>query len=208
MYNICAITINTVAMRNYQVQGNLFVQESRLCEFLIILPLPKHIQDQVNVFKEEFEVLYGDFNSRHSIPHITICDFLLFEHRTFDTMEFFRKRLESTYPLELSVNGFNAFDSSKTVYLEIETSEAYTSLLQEVDITRQMLYLRKNYFQSKVPHITIAKNLDHKVYQKARNVFMDRSFYTDFRVDHMQILKFDFITRRYKSFGMIPFKGR
>jgi 2'-5' RNA ligase len=194
-------------MRNYQVQGNLFVQESRLCEFLVILPVPQHIRQQVNVFKEEFEVLYGDFNSRHSIPHITICDFLLFEHRTYDTMTFFQDRLKSLEPLNLRVNGFDSFNSSKTLYAHVEKSEPFSNLLTQVDITRQMLRLRKNYFQSNTPHITIAKNLSSNVYQEAKEVFQKRDFYSDFEADRMEILKFDFITRRYRLFGTIPFAG-
>lgn len=197
-----------IAMRNYQVQGNLFVQESRLCEFLVILPLPNHIQQQVNVFKEEFEVLYGDYNSRHSIPHITICDFLLFEHRTYDTMQFFKKRLQSMYPLGLKITGFNAFDSSKTLFLDIERSEGYNTLLTEVDITRQMMRLRKNYFQRNQPMINVAKNLNPDTYHEAKEVFTSRNFSTEFEVDRMEILKFDFITRRYRLFGSIPFSGR
>lgn len=194
-------------MRNYQVQGNLFVQESRLCEFLVILPLPRHIQQQVNVFKEEFEVLYGDYNSRHSVPHITVCDFLLFEHRTYDTMTFFQNRLQSIYPLHLNIRGFDSFDSSKTLFLDVENTEEYTSLLTEVDITRQMLRLRKNYFQRDQPMITIARNLNTRTYREAREVFSNRKFNTGFEVDRMEILKFDFITRRYRLFGTIPFQG-
>ena len=195
-------------MRKYQVQGNLFVEESRLCEFLIILPLPKALQKQVSVFKEEFEVLYGGYNSRHSIPHITVCDFMLFEHRTLDTMMFFKKRLQSMYPIKLKVNGFNHFKSSKTVYLELDESSNYSELLTQVDITRQMMRLRKNYFQSKVPHITIAKNLNPLVFEEAKEVFANREFQAEFEVDRMDVLKFDFITRRYQLFGSIPFSGR
>lgn len=195
-------------MRNYQVQGNLFVQESRLCEFLIILPLPNKIRVQTVVFKEEFEVLYGGYNSRHSIPHITICDFLLFEHRTFDIMNFFKKRLSSLDPLKLQVTGFDSFQSSKTIFLNVEVTEKFKHLQTQIDITRQMLKLRKNYFQSNRPHITIAKNLAPDVFQEAKEVFAKRDFQGDFEIDHMDILKFDFITRKYQLFGQIPFAGR
>lgn len=191
-------------MRNYQVQGNLFVEESRLCEFLIILPLPNEVREQAMVFKEEFEVLFGRYSSRYSIPHITICDFLLFEHRTYDIMTFFKKRLQSLNSFSLKLNGFDSFDNSKTIYMGAEESERFENLQDEVDVTRRMLKLRKNYFQSNRPFIPIAKNLPYDMYVEAREVFSKREFNYQFEVTKMQILKFDFITRKYQLFGEIP----
>lgn len=195
-------------MRNYQVQGNLFVDESRLCEFLIILPLPNDVRENVLVFKEELEVLYGNFSSRQSIPHINVCDFLLFEHRTFDIMSFFKNRLQGMDSFTLSVNGFKSFDKTKSIFLDIENSEEYKALQTEVDVTRQMLKLRKNYFQRAKPYISIAKNLHPDVYCKAKEVFYSRDYSEKFEVKHMDILKFDFITRKYQLFGQIPFQGQ
>lgn len=195
-------------MRKYQVQGNLFVEESRLCEFLIILPLPKKIEKQIAVFKEEFEVLYGSYNSRHTIPHITVCDFMLFEHKTLDTMMFFKQRLQSLYPFLLRIDGFDSFKSNRTIALNVEEAQEYADLLTHVNITRQMLRLRKNYFQNNRPNIPIAKGLSPQIFEEAKQVFSKRTFTAEFEIKRMDILKFDFITRQYQLFGSIPFSGR
>lgn len=193
-------------MRNYQVQGNLFKQESQLCEFLIIIPLSKYIQDQVKTYKEEFEVLFGGFRSRYSIPHITVCDFLLFEHRTLDAISLFQKRFEQVPSFKLQIFDFSSFPTSKTIYLHVEKSNNYNQLLIEVDRTRKMLHLRKNYFQSNTPHITIAKNLSPEVFHKAKEMFKKRSFSSTLEVKTLEVLKLDLISRRYHHFGSITLK--
>lgn len=195
-------------MRDYQVQGNLFKQESRLCEFLLILSLPKNIEQQVTIYKEEFEVLFGSFRSRHSIPHITVCDFLLFEHRAFDTFSLFKKRFERMPSFDVHINGFSAFQESKTIYLDVEKTSSYNDLLTEVDLTRKVLRLRKNYFQSNSPHITVAKNLSNEVFRKGKEVFLKRGFTSQIEVKSLEVLKFDLIHRRYDHYGSIPLKAR
>ena len=207
MYNICVSIMNHIAMRNYQVQGNLFIDESRLCELLIVAPLPDHIKEQVSVFKEEFAQIYGSFNSQYSVPHITVCDFLLFEHRAFDVYSFFKQRLRALPPISVRVNGFNAFLGSNTIHLEVDKEGEYSSLLAEMDNTRRMMRLRKNYFQSNHPHITVAKNIPHDIYEEAKEVFLKRNFAAEFQIGRLEVLKFDLITRRYKLYGTLPFTG-
>lgn len=195
-------------MRNYQVQGNLFKQESRLCEFLTIISPSADVKKKVSQFKAEFGGLFGSFNSQLSIAHVTVCDFLLFEHRTYDAFSLFKSRLEKFYPFELNIRGFGAFPGSNTIHLEVGKSPGYQFLLNEVDITRQMLRLRKNYFQSNTPHITVAKNISSEIFTDAKEIFLPREYSDSFTVTGLDVLKFDFITRRYQLFGHLPFKGR
>ena len=181
------------------------MEESRLCEFLLILPLPNSIREQVLVFKEEFRLMYGPYNSRHAEPYIRGCDFLLFEHRTYDTLIIFKKRLKSLPTFTLNINGFDSYSTTKSIFLRVDECAEYRNLLTEVDLTRQMLRLKKNYFQNREIRIPVASNLAPHVFYEARDVFAKRKCETGFQVSHIDILKYDFITRKYQLFGQIPF---
>lgn len=195
-------------MRTHNSQITLFEQESRLCEFLIIIPLPNSIKEKVRQFKAEFGDLFGSFNSQHSIAHITICDFLVFEHRTSDVFSLLKSRLRSLDSFEVSVFGFDSFHGSNTIHLKVEKSFEFASLLNEIDFSRKILHLRKNYFQSNTPHITIAKNIPSGILDEAKRMFLNRFFETKFEVDKLQFLRFDFISRQYKHSGYLHLKGR
>lgn len=195
-------------MRTHDNQVTLFKQESRLCEFLIIIPLPNSIKRKARQFKSEFGELFGSFNSQHSIAHITLCDFLIFEHRTTDVFSLLKSRLESLYPFSVNITGFNSFTGSNTIHLDIYKSHEFTSLLSEIDSTRKMLHLRKNYFQSNSPHITIAKNVSSDILEEAKEIFLNREFESEFEVNKLQFLRFDFISRQYKHSGYLHLKGR
>lgn len=195
-------------MRTQNSQITLFEQESRLCEFLIIIPLPDSIKEKVRQFKAEFGDLFGSFNSQHSIAHITICDFLVFEHRISDVFSLLKSRLESLDPFEVRVFGFDSFQGSNTIHLKVEKSFEFSSLLSEIDFSRRMLHLRKNYFQSNTPHITIAKNIPSGILDEAKRMFLKRFFEAEFEVDKLQFLRFDFISRQYKHSGYLHLKGR
>lgn len=194
-------------MRNYQVQGNLFAQESRLCEFLVVFQPPKIILDQVQIYKEEFDQLFGSFNSRVSATNVAVCDFLLFEHRTWDVYSLFRQRLESLPPFSVEISGFDTFSANNSIHLHIEVNEYYQSLLNELDITRKMMYLRKNYFQRNNPHITVARDIPDEVFPDAASVFLHRNFQSSFKIEQLQVLKFDLISRKYKHYGYLPLTG-
>lgn len=195
-------------MRDYQVQGNLFVQESRLCEFLLVIHPPEVIRKQVQVYKEEFEQLFGSFNSRYTPPTVSVCDFLVFEHRTYDVFSLFRKRLEALYTPELRISGFNAFDATRSIQLDLVANEDYRSLLNELDTTRRMMHLRKNYFQRNEPYLTVARNIPEDVYPEAAAAFLPRNFQASFEVQELEVLKFDLISRKYRHYGLLKLNGR
>ncbi len=200
--NQCAETMN---MTTPQIP--LFRNEEVLCEFLILISLPSRISRQLSRMKKEFAKEFGPYRSQHSVPHLTVCSFLVLDSRADDALGLFRQRIEPLPPFEMQTNGFGFFEEGRVVHVQLDPSEHFDFISSELNRSRQELRIRKNYTSSTTPHITIARDLGRPVFEAAKDRFATRSYTERFEVDELTILEYDFEGKKYRNHSRIRLKG-
>ncbi len=178
----------------------LFANNSTLMSFLILIPIPKEISNRITTLKKEFKNKYGAFLSENSVPHITVCSFLLLDYRVSDVFSLLEKRISPLPTFEFRLEDFNTFDNSRVLYVKVNESEAFSFLINEFDRSRQQLMIRKNYTDSPTPHITIAKNLDIETFDTARKEYSEKKFTGIFTVNKLTVLNYNLEERKYDHY--------
>lgn len=195
------------AMKMTTPQISLFRNEEVLCEFLILISLPSRISRQVSRMKKEFAKEFGPYHSQHSVPHLTVCSFLVLDSRSDDALALFRQRIEPLPPFKMQTNGFGFFEEGRVVHVQLEPSEHFDFISSELNRSRQELRIRKNYTSSNTPHITIARDLDRPVFEAAKDRFATLSYSEWFEVHELTVLEYDFEDRKYRNHSRIKLKG-
>ncbi|SMO71492.1 2'-5' RNA ligase family protein [Gracilimonas mengyeensis] len=186
-------------------QISLFHTSDMLSQYLVLISLPEEITNDVVSMKELFREEFGSFPSEHSVPHITVCSFLLMNNRSSEVFSLFQQSLQDIAPFQLAIDGFNYFENG-VIYLQIKLSESFTEVSQQLNLCRKHLRIRKNYISSSVPHITIARGLPKQTLRQAKELWMPRSYYNTFEVNELTVLSYDFEENRYRKHSTLSLK--
>lgn len=193
-----------IAMKS---QMPLFREPDTLNAYRTFIGLPSNLAKEIRLLKEEFRKTYGPFASERTTPHITICSFLLLEHRTFDVFTLIQRRLEHLPAFDFVIDGFGFDDLNKQIYLRIKESEVFTFMSEEFERTRQQLHIKNNYQGSSEARITIAKGLTREFYEDAKSKYAERTFDETFTVDKLWVVSLDQDKGLYTPFTNIKLKG-
>lgn len=172
---------------------------TKLFGFLIVITPPPEIGTYVHTLKSEFYQMYGSYESRHSNPHITICNFPMFEDRQDKIFSSLQKNLSGINPFELKLNGFDCFPKSKVIYLHVEQSGGLKSLNNFFVYNKRQLRLGHNCHIVGDHHLTIAKGLHPDNFKSACGSYLPRSYRNSFLVDRLTVLRYDPDEGRYSK---------
>lgn len=130
---------------------------------LRIVP-PDRVVEHVTEFKKEFERVYGKQPLSRSKPHIAIASFKM-NSKYQDLLMQVLDQLSKSTTFKLSIDGFDVFEDSRTLYLKVSRNEAITAIHKNI----QTLY--DHYLKGKLrsfaildyPHMTISKATGKKM---------------------------------------------
>lgn len=194
-------------MQTKSGQLPLFAESDSLCLYLLLIPLPEPVTSDVLEMKRIFRQKYGSFSSEYSTPHLSVCSFLLMENRSEDTFSLLQQRLNHIPSFKMRIEGFNAFDSSRVIYLNLLPSTPFNTIIREMDEARRALHIRKNYTASPTPHITIAKGLDKATFTSAKKEWTHQKYTGVIDVDTLTVLSYDFENKRYRRYSELRLAG-
>ena len=183
------------------IQPSLFPQlnEVKLFGFLIVITPSPEIVAYVNALKSEFYQTYGKYRSMDSKPHISICQFLMFDERQSNVLRSLQKSLSGISPFELKLNGFGHFRGSNVIYLRVEQSEELESLKKLFVYSLQRLWIEKNKIVVKNHHLTVAKDIHPGIFNSACDNYLPRPYHNSFMVDKLTVLRYAPYEARYSK---------
>ncbi|WP_419211623.1 2'-5' RNA ligase family protein [Maribacter sp. X9] len=147
-------------MEILELEGKPMNPLNGLREYLVIISPPTFIKNDVWEFKNEFFEHFGNAKYVRSQPHISLSNFLIEstpETTIFKELYHFLKDGKS---FEIKISGFESFENSKTLFLEVAETKIVDLQKKLVEVLRKRAKIA-NRFTRKLekPHITIASNI-------------------------------------------------
>ena len=132
---------------------------------LILLP-SYPIENVVKYYKSWLARRIGSFTARYSVPHVSLAMFQMDSSKEMGLLRTLESAAAEEGPFSLYTNGFGFFDSTRTVYIQVEEKERFARLSNNLH-EKSTISLLPNDYKSivHVPHLTIGRNLTYKFEQ-------------------------------------------
>ncbi len=176
-------------------------------DFFILLSPPEKVKTIVRDHKLYAAKVIGDYESMHSIAHISIKK--MHRQKSFLTEPAIRSltpKLNAITPITLTINGFDYFnhgENYKTIYAKIvstpEVSQWFKELKKHLNIKEFM-----------VPHITITRNIPVNDFNQLWPYFKALKWNESFTVNELLVLEKETFApfAKWQEFTRLPFKGK
>lgn len=174
------------------IQPSLFPESTdvKLFGFMIVITPSSEVVTYVDRLKSEFYQAYGKYRSMDSKPHISLCQFLMFDERQNNVLRSLQKSMSGIHPFRLKLNGFGHFLNSRVIYLHVEQSEELESLKNMFVYSLQRLWIEKSKIVVRNHHLTVAKDIHPGIFKSACDNYLKRSYQNSFIVDKLTVLRF------------------
>lgn len=156
--------------------------------FIAIYP-PQHIIEEINVFKKDLFINYGNSKALKNEAHITLFPPFDREAELEDDIQVaFQKINTDLPPFEITLNGFGSFPNPKNPVLFVQPEES--------ENLKQLYYKVKERFSFKNysfnPHVTVGyRDLTYENFLKAWMNYKEKPYKTKFLVDKIILLRHD-----------------
>lgn len=132
-----------------------------------LIMLPSYpVENVVNYYKNWLARRIGSFTARYSVPHVSLAMFKMDASKENSLLCTMESAAAEEGPLNLYTNGFGVFDSTRTVYIQVEEKLRFERLSDNLHEKSTISLLPKACKSIvHVPHLTIGKNLTHQFEQ-------------------------------------------
>jgi 2'-5' RNA ligase len=176
-------------------------------DFMILLSPSNEVKANVREHKQYAAEIIGNYESMHSIAHITIKT--MHRQKSFLTEPAIRSltpKLTAIAPITLTIDGFDYFNHGedfKTIYARIRSTP---------EITAWFKTLKKhlNIKEFMVPHITIARNIPVNDFNQLWPHFKAIKWTASFTVNELTVLQKETFSpfAKWELFTTLPFTGK
>lgn len=162
-----------------------------LSEYLLVVNPSNRVNWEVEDIKLELANSYGPYRGVKSKPHISLLNLVLHKTQEKEIVERLKKKASSLDSFDIVFDGFDFFDESNTLYVNIASGgNALTSLhnylTADIHIKELMVGQVNRSFS---PHLTVGRRLTDAQFRDAYHEFKNRSYTNYFRVDSISLLK-------------------
>ena len=181
----------------------------RVCEYLLVLRPPEELWKKIVRVKEEFAEAYECVQARWGQPHITLVKFVQYEIMEPRIVNRLKNTGMSQYPFKIELRDYGSFPSH-TIYIAITTKVPVQHLVKQVRSETQRLMKpddeHKPHFIME-PHLTVARKLLPRQYEKAWQDYSNRQFTGRFIADGMLLLKRPLNEKKYQIVQRFAFQN-
>jgi 2'-5' RNA ligase superfamily protein len=176
-------------------------------DFMILLSPPTRVKALVRDHKLHAAQIIGDYESMHSIAHISIKR--MHRQKSFLTTPLIlglNIKLAAIPPVTLTVDGFDYFNHGKdykTIYAKISSTPEITQWFK-------MLKKHLNIKEFMVPHITITRNIPVSDFNQLWPHFKAIKWSESFTVNELMVLEKETFApfAKWEEFTRLPFGGK
>jgi 2'-5' RNA ligase len=158
-----------------------------ICDLVFNFPKKEH--QLITNEKKNIALHYGKQARVDSIPHITLCSFLVLPERVEKLISNLKEKLADLEPIKVSLDGFGYF-SSNLIYANLEPKISFTPFYNMLKTFRFHNYYReKNFKISQNPHATLARIDDNKLFNLVFKEYQSKTINSTFILDNLVIRK-------------------
>jgi 2'-5' RNA ligase len=177
-------------------------------EYVLVVMPSAEVNEQIIAEKKFFYKDYDDHSAMQMKPFIKVAGFYAREEMEDTIIRWMHRIISMQESFNVMLNNYSGFPPH-TIYARVQFAEPFKRLYGQLAVIDQ--YLQSNGCGpvnfSKYPHVTIAKKLQERVYEKAMLDYSQRSFFASFQVNEMILLKrrhADDAYRQVNMFGLTP----
>jgi len=160
-------------------------------EYLLVVQPAKDVYTQLLEEKQQFYNTYNEKIAIKTLPHITVANFMAREEMEDTLIRYMHRIFGGHKSFEVMLNNFSGFPSSHTVYVRVQEHEPFKQMAASLKMLEQ--YIKGNgcpkpFFISH-PHLTIARRMQERVYDKAMLDYSQKTFHALFKVGELVLLR-------------------
>ncbi len=177
-------------------------------EYILIAEPSAEARELIMAEKYFFHQDYQDDSALNMKPFIKVACFNAREEMEDTIIRWMHRIISMQESFEVMLNNYSGFPPH-TIYARVQFTEPFKKLATQFSAIDQYLLSNgcKPLSFSKHPHVTIAKKLHERVYEKAMLDYSQRSFFASFYVSELVLLRRRSENEAYRQvykFGLTP----
>lgn len=160
-------------------------------EYLLVVHPAKDVYTKLLEEKQHFYNTYNEKIAIKTLPHITVANFMAREEMEDTLIRYMQRIFVAHKSFEVMLNNFSGFPSSHTVYVRVQEHEPFKQMAASLKMLEP--YIKDNGCPKPSfkphPHLTIARRMQERVYDRAVLDYSQKTFHALFKVGELVLLR-------------------
>lgn len=169
----------------------LNAEDKKLYEYLLLLSPYGFVRERVLTEKKYFSEVYGNADAAHSLPHLTLANFILSKVNQDKIVYSLSAMAKKSNRIKVVLENYNWF-SHHTIFIDVKYKVDIKQLVRKITKAIKGHIKADNktppHFISN-PHLTLCKGLNEEQYQKTLVEYMNQNFSDEFTANEMLLLR-------------------
>jgi 2'-5' RNA ligase len=181
-------------------------------EYLLVFSCDQVTEALLHNVKRYFEDNYGCAYAANLVPHLTLFQCTIHEHKVDRILQGIERVARHASPFDISLTKFNKYEHG-TFYVDLESAASNDVL----ELTKKLKgevgkhvkqWAPGEYYFCDDPHFTVARNMSALQVAKATMDWLYKEFLATFPATHMVLMRRSLITgSKYEQIAKFPLLG-
>lgn len=192
-------------------QIDTFIADKKqLYEYLLLLSPYGFVRERIITEKLYFSDVYGNADAAHSLPHITLANFILSDCSQNDITVSLETIAQRSNRIKVVLENYKWFPHH-SIYIDVKYKIDIKQLVRKITkAIKGRIRTDNKYYPHFIltPHLTLCKGLNEEQYEKSLLEYSEQSFSDKFTANEMMLLRRP-VTEpgNYKEVGRFKFNG-
>lgn len=189
-----------------QKQMKAMFSSSSLTEYLVLALPYAEIGEEVRGFKKDFFRQCGAYSGQNSCGHIRLISFFQMDDREERILASLGDMLKEMSGFEVFLNGFNLDNEARELYIDVLNKESLSDVYHMLRMKLFEEFVSLSFLNPRYePHMSIGKGLSPVQYIRAAELYKEKAYTNNFRVNRLHVLKRQAPFRVWDKLTELPF---
>lgn len=179
-------------------------------EYLLLISPEGRLRSRLMRRKKEFSATYGNRDAEHSLPHLTLANFVLSDSSQDKIIKPLKDVASRSNKIGIELENFKWF-KDHTIYVDVKYKTDMKQLVRKITNAIKRYIKADNKFPPRFilnPHLTLCKRLTEKQYENSVEEYSPLKFSDKFTAAEMILLRRPIIeVENYREVGRFKFEG-
>ncbi|MDB5280499.1 MAG: hypothetical protein JWR61_5454 [Ferruginibacter sp.] len=179
-------------------------------EYLLLISPEGRLRSRLMRRKKEFSSTYGNRDAEHSLPHLTLANFVLSDSSQGKIIKPLKDVASRSNKIGIELENFKWF-KEHTIYVDVKYKTDMKQLVRKITNAIKRYIKADNKFPPRFilnPHLTLCKGLTNEQYKKSLLEYGALKFSDKFTAAEMILLKRSVsVAERYRVVGRFGLEG-
>lgn len=160
-------------------------------EYLLLLSPNGFLRERIITEKKYFSEVYGNSDAAHSLPHITLANFILSNRSEEIINQLLKTISQNVNKIKVVLENYNWFPHH-TIFIDVKYKADIKQLVRKITQSIKRHIKADNDYSPRFilsPHLTLCKRLNLYQYEKSQVEYKGQRFSDEFTANEMLLLK-------------------